>query len=108
MPYFGLPVLSANASKDTEDDCAALRSLQALNLAFDPKLTLDDGGTCALQIPDAQALWQGVSSDTQGVLNGLSTRFAGVVPVTLPIWWDMIIGWGNELMPTLPVGTVKQ
>ncbi|TMV72302.1 hypothetical protein FGG78_29710, partial [Thioclava sp. BHET1] len=45
VPYFGLPVLSANASKDIEDDCAALRSLQALNLAFDPKSTLDDGGT---------------------------------------------------------------
>lgn len=107
VPFYGVPVVSAAANLDIEDDCAALRDLHGLDVAFNPDTALSDGGVCELMVPDAGALWASVKGDTAGMWEKLIDRFDGLPPLVLPPWWDAVMAEGEALLTPMPRVTAK-
>lgn len=107
VPFYGLPLVAADARADLEADCAALRSLRGLDVAFNADSTLQDDGVCALTPPDAAALWQAIQSDAPSVWEKLTGLYDGLPVLLLPPWWDSVISQGATLLTPMPKVIVK-
>lgn len=107
MPFYGIPVVAAEGSQALEDDCAALRDLHGLDVAFNPQTALGDGGACELSMPDAVTLWAAVQGDAPALWQKLGAQFDGLPQLTLPDWWKSVLGLANDLLTPMPQVTAK-
>lgn len=107
VPFFGIPVIAANGAQSLQDDCAALRDLHGLDVAFNPDTALSESGVCELAMPDAAALWSAVHSDAPGVWQKLAARFDGLPQLALPEWWRAMLNLGDSLLTPMPQVSAK-
>lgn len=107
VPFYGVPLVAAGLDRGLQDDCAALRDLQGLDVAFNGNTALSDSGVCGLKAPEAAALWAGVRKDASGLWEKLFARFDGLPPLVLPPWWDEVMGEGTALITPMPQVTAK-
>jgi hypothetical protein len=107
VPFYGVPVVAAGTEQDLQTDCAALRDLHGLDVAFNADTALSDGGVCALKAPEAAALWTAVRDDAPALWTKLVDRFDGLPPLILPPWWDAAMAQGEALITPMPRVTAK-
>ena len=107
VPFYGIPVIAAEGGQALEDDCAALRDLHGIDVAFNPATALDDGGVCELSMPDAAALWAAVRGDVPALWQKLGAHFEGLPPLALPDWWRTVLSLADGLVSPMPQVTAK-
>ncbi|MBI1220590.1 MAG: hypothetical protein GC186_18820 [Rhodobacteraceae bacterium] len=107
IPFYGIPVIVALGAQALQDDCAALRDLHGLDVAFNPQTALGDGGACELSMPDAAALWAAVRGDVPALWQKLGQRFEGLPQLNLPDWWKTVLSLADGLLTPMPQVTAK-
>lgn len=107
VPFYGVPLVSAAAGEDVQDDCAALRDLHGLDVAFNPDTALSDDGICELVVPEATALWSAIRDQAPALWEKLFDRFDGLPPLVLPPWWDAVMAEADALLTPMPAVTAK-
>jgi cell division protein FtsB len=107
IPFYGIPIIAAEGGQALEDDCAALRDLHGLDVAFNATTALNDGGVCGLSMPDATALWAAVRNDAPALWQKLGAHFEGLPPLALPDWWKTVLSLADGLLAPMPQVTAK-
>lgn len=107
VPFYGIPVIAAEGAQALQDNCAALRDLHGLDVAFNPATALNDGGVCAASMPDGAALWAAVRGDAPALWQDLGAHFEGLPPLALPDWWKTVLSLADGLLAPLPQVTAK-
>ncbi len=107
LPFWGIPIIASGTAQDIVDDCAQLRDLHGLDVAFNPNSKLDDGGVCKIAAPDAKALWSGVQTDAAGIWGRMQEIFSNLPALALPDWWQTTMSEADSLFVPMPEPTVK-
>ncbi|WP_127902163.1 hypothetical protein [Solirhodobacter olei] len=107
MPFYGVPLVAAGTAQDLQDDCAAMRDLHGLDVAFNAATALTDQGVCELNPPEAGALWARVRNDATALWQALSDRFNGLPTLVEPPGWDALLAQGEALITPMPQVTAK-